>query len=907
MGIIKKGILKAQVNDFGLYSNAEEIALNMRQKKGRGDDTRRFFVKNGVKAEELEALGLDELFKQERVTQQDILDRINQNRVEFEETVSTGPAEGEVEFDYEDEPLDIEEAYGYEYVESEVDYYLSDAIGDYILYDDDLIEDLARDFSVDQDDMDTLVDLLEKVSVNKASVEELPSRLQDELRDRAEEMVRLSYDDNPVRRITVNITDQNAETTDIGDMNEASFSYSLVGNEDTGFGISGLESVPDSIRRQIEGSNIYSPEEVVVQLRGIAEEYDAIDVLAGGETRWGEYTLDGGENYQEARLSLPGKGETKFREGVHFPDDINNVFHVRTKDREGPMGEKILYVEEVQSDWAQQGRKKGFKNKKKVEEAEQAANALLDEAVPLLLQIEKSDVFQDGRKFGNSFEASIGSLSDALSIAKQEGRALDASAEIVSALRVANREALIHANNIIRENYLDTLSQQEKIDIYIAEAMDGSRLNRAAQAIREQLGPEEAARRIRAEALDLAENNPKMLENAALRKAEGLGLVPNNEVVGTVLTPMSESIPTNPSWNQVLTRVQQEQRDFLEQKGIDPTLYSKLQSALDKADPKGAKMRAEREQRDLPAEAPFVLDTDSWNRLAVKYVFKKAVEEGYDGVSFAPAEAHIDRWGDEGLAVQYDQNLPRAIDKVIGEAPVLPSNRPEMMEVDGYESKIYHLDNLTKDGDSIADKMKAPTTMFGFTPLPLVMAEYGGVAGLKGLSEEEKAFQRQAAEEAETMMREPAPAESRGIMALGDALRGAGEVGYEALSDLLIEPLAGMAGAEAAFEMGGTPEEVEAARRKASALIDFETQSPTGQRYKEALKSGVGSVGRYLMEDTQSLDPLQFGFQKLLVPASEAVTDAALGIMALDPRDTPEMEKIRQEAARPVVEAIQPI
>ena len=61
MGIIKKGILKAQVNDLGLYSNAEEIALNMRQKKGRGDDTRRFFVKNGVKAEELEALGLDEL------------------------------------------------------------------------------------------------------------------------------------------------------------------------------------------------------------------------------------------------------------------------------------------------------------------------------------------------------------------------------------------------------------------------------------------------------------------------------------------------------------------------------------------------------------------------------------------------------------------------------------------------------------------------------------------------------------------------------------------------------------------------------------------------------------------------------------------------------------------------------
>ena len=94
--------------------------------------------------------------------------------------------------------------------------------------------------------------------------------------------------------------------------------------------------------RQIDGANIYDPDEVVIAASGIAEEYGDIEGLAQGETRWGEYTLDEGENYQEARLSLPNKGETKFREGTHFPDDINNVFHIRTKDREGPMGEKDL-------------------------------------------------------------------------------------------------------------------------------------------------------------------------------------------------------------------------------------------------------------------------------------------------------------------------------------------------------------------------------------------------------------------------------------------------------------------------------------------------------------------------------------------------------------------------------------
>ena len=42
-------------------------------------------MKQGVKAEELEALGLNDLFRQERVTQQEILDRIDSNRIEMEE------------------------------------------------------------------------------------------------------------------------------------------------------------------------------------------------------------------------------------------------------------------------------------------------------------------------------------------------------------------------------------------------------------------------------------------------------------------------------------------------------------------------------------------------------------------------------------------------------------------------------------------------------------------------------------------------------------------------------------------------------------------------------------------------------------------------------------------------------
>ena len=47
--------------------------------------------------------------------------------------------------------------------------------------------------------------------------------------------------------------------------------------------------------------------------------------------------------------------------GGHFPED-NVLAHMRLDDRTGPNGEKILFVEEIQSDWHQTGQKQGYKD-----------------------------------------------------------------------------------------------------------------------------------------------------------------------------------------------------------------------------------------------------------------------------------------------------------------------------------------------------------------------------------------------------------------------------------------------------------------------------------------------------------------------------------------------------------------
>ena len=71
-----------------------------------------------------------------------------------------------------------------------------------------------------------------------------------------------------------------------------------------------------------------------------------------------EYTLPGGENYREILLKHPKGG---FR-GVsgHFGEEPDILASIRVKDRTGPNGEKILHLEEIQSDWHQSGREKGY-------------------------------------------------------------------------------------------------------------------------------------------------------------------------------------------------------------------------------------------------------------------------------------------------------------------------------------------------------------------------------------------------------------------------------------------------------------------------------------------------------------------------------------------------------------------
>lgn len=87
-------------------------------------------------------------------------------------------------------------------------------------------------------------------------------------------------------------------------------------------------------------------------------------------TVYEKYTLPGGENYRELLLTLPpsdlpldpsredGGRVGEFRSG-HF-EQPNILAHVRFNERTDADGQRVLFLEEIQSDWHQAGRKQGY-------------------------------------------------------------------------------------------------------------------------------------------------------------------------------------------------------------------------------------------------------------------------------------------------------------------------------------------------------------------------------------------------------------------------------------------------------------------------------------------------------------------------------------------------------------------
>ena len=98
---------------------------------------------------------------------------------------------------------------------------------------------------------------------------------------------------------------------------------------------------------------------------------EILSVIGHSGARWSQYKLDGGENYRELVFTLPNSSYRNQMMGVHWGDEAEGVLvHARIQDFE-VNGKKMLFIEEIQSDWHNEGHKDGYQEDAKFKELQE--------------------------------------------------------------------------------------------------------------------------------------------------------------------------------------------------------------------------------------------------------------------------------------------------------------------------------------------------------------------------------------------------------------------------------------------------------------------------------------------------------------------------------------------------------
>lgn len=161
----------------------------------------------------------------------------------------------------------------------------------------------------------------------------------------------------------------------------------------------------DAYEDKISGETFYDYEEALEyaesKLDELRHDYqDNPESYREGKNRkpmYEQYVLPGGENYRELLFLLPTSKTTSKYQSGHWPYE-NVLAHTRIDDRTGANGEKILFIEEIQSDWHQAGRKHGYKSendKTELHDLEEEKKEILSVAPFRRDPLRRSDAFKN--------------------------------------------------------------------------------------------------------------------------------------------------------------------------------------------------------------------------------------------------------------------------------------------------------------------------------------------------------------------------------------------------------------------------------------------------------------------------------------------------------------------------------
>jgi hypothetical protein len=391
-----------------------------------------------------------------------------------------------------------------------------------------------------------------------------------------------------------------------------------------------------------------------------AEKYFQNDLMKY-ETKFQRYSQPGGENYREVLLHLPqsdvqarnlkqnelhdllnkdlsGVSEEEagkinlrinqlindvtdqdegFRSG-HY-DTSNILTHFRVSDRKGPSGEKVLYVDEIQSDWhqkARDARKQYIKDKLNDEQGD-----LRDKAIEEL------------KAAGN--DLSVNPVNER-ELAKVVSRLTkERKAELEKAVpkdfgyrSPEDTEKIIGLRDKIHRISIDGLTPEETAEYFTP-----------GKVVFGYGGYDKVL------SFNAGEGSPSYQKayNEAFQRAESTGVDRNTAIQWATKKAAEKSkydwsvtvIEVNPKTGEPISGAKPRTHNTSPEKEITSQLRKDLLQS----------------ERKVP-DAPF---KDNWHELAVKEIMDMAAKEGYDRVAFSPGIEQIKR---------YEQSMRQAVDEI---------------------------------------------------------------------------------------------------------------------------------------------------------------------------------------------------------------------------------------------------
>lgn len=383
--------------------------------------------------------------------------------------------------------------------------------------------------------------------------------------------------------------------------------------------------------------------------------------LSKYEPKFQRYSQPGGENYREVLVHLPesdvqarnlkqnelhellsrdasgvseeeaGRINSRINELIndvtdqgegfrssHY-DTPNILTHFRVSDRKGPNGEKVLYVDEIQSDWHQKAR-------------DARKQYIKDQ-----LTKERSD------------------------IQKQAIEELKAAGNDLSMNPVNERELTKAVNRLTKERKAE-LEKAVPKDFGYRKPEDIDKLTELRTKIdrirNDGLTPEETKEYFqpgkivpsyggydKVLSFNAGEGSPRYQEayEKALKRAESAGVDPETATQWAAKRAQDE---TKYDWS--VTVIEVDPKTGEPRRGAQPRTHTTSPADEIKND---LIKEASQYERKVP-DAPF---KDTWHELAVKEIMDMAAKEGYDKVAFSPGMEQIKR---------YEQSMRQAVDEI---------------------------------------------------------------------------------------------------------------------------------------------------------------------------------------------------------------------------------------------------